>query len=93
MFCLFYSLQLIEYFKDSAIMIQIWGKQKPPQKKKTVNTKTAMLTEALTKGQVSATNTNTKVSPIQHPGSVFLMCSLNGLQKCIFEADTCCNFM
>ncbi|XP_064610663.1 kinesin-like protein KIF28 isoform X2 [Liolophura sinensis] len=70
--------KLIEYLKDSAIMIQIWGKQKPPQKKKTVNTKTAMLTEALTKGHVSATNTNTKS---HDPDKVKYMMQVALLQK------------
>ena len=41
-------------------MVQIWGKQKPPKDKKTVNTKDALQKAALTKGQSTTANDNTK---------------------------------
>ncbi|ESO96408.1 hypothetical protein LOTGIDRAFT_115884, partial [Lottia gigantea] len=53
--------EIVEYLSQSAIMVQIWGKQKPPKTKKKINTKDAILSDALRKGQVSAANTNTKV--------------------------------
>lgn len=42
------------------MVIQIWGKQKPPKNKKTVNTKDLLNKQALAKGQ-AAGDTNTKV--------------------------------
>ncbi|XP_050405632.1 kinesin-like protein KIF28P isoform X1 [Patella vulgata] len=53
--------ELLKYLSESAIMVQIWGKQKPPKTKKSINTKQAILSDALRKGQTSAANTNTKV--------------------------------
>ncbi|XP_076455652.1 kinesin-like protein KIF28 isoform X2 [Babylonia areolata] len=50
----------LDYLKDSAIMIQIWGKQKPPKEKKSVNTRLANLTNSRTKGEASIANTNVK---------------------------------
>ncbi|XP_046565118.1 LOW QUALITY PROTEIN: kinesin-like protein KIF28P [Haliotis rubra] len=50
----------INYLNTSAIMVQIWGKQKPPKTKKSVNTAQAMMAQSLRKGQVAAANTNTK---------------------------------
>ncbi|XP_041372207.1 kinesin-like protein KIF28P [Gigantopelta aegis] len=53
--------EFIDYLCTSAIMIQIWGKQKPPKKKKQVNTHTAMLASVAQKGQTAdIANTNTK---------------------------------
>lgn len=43
-------------------MIQIWGKQKPPKEKRSVNTRLANLTNSRTKGEASVANTNIKVS-------------------------------
>ena len=75
---LVYSLfaeQLVKYLSDSAIMVQIWGKQKPPKSKKTVNTKDAIAKQAMTKGKASLGNTNTKVSPAFVFGLSLLHCS------------------
>ncbi|KAK3106540.1 hypothetical protein FSP39_022244 [Pinctada imbricata] len=44
--------ELITYLSDKAIMVQIWGKQKPPKEKKTINTKDALTKATLNKGQV-----------------------------------------
>ncbi|KAL5010885.1 hypothetical protein ScPMuIL_013190 [Solemya velum] len=52
--------QLVDYLHESAIMVQVWGKQKPPKSKKAVNTKAAMMQSASQKGLVSAANTNAK---------------------------------
>lgn len=50
----------LDYLQESAIMIQIWGKQKPPKEKRTVNTRLANLTDSRTKGEASVANTNVK---------------------------------
>nr|XP_022323498.1 kinesin-like protein KIF28P isoform X1 [Crassostrea virginica] len=50
----------IDFLKDGAIMLQVWGKQKLPKEKKTVNTKDAMIKGNLTKGQTHNVNTNNK---------------------------------
>jgi len=57
---LFDVSQALEYLKDGALMIQIWGKQKLQKTKKTINTKTAMLKESLSRGQLHA-QSNEKV--------------------------------
>ena len=54
--------QLVKFLQDSAVMVQIWGKQKPPKEKKSVNTKLAILSDARAKGGVAAANDNVKVS-------------------------------
>ncbi|KAH9524310.1 Kinesin-like protein kif28p [Bulinus truncatus] len=51
---------LLKFFKESAVMVQIWGKQKPPKEKKNVNTKMAILADAKAKGGVAAANDNLK---------------------------------
>lgn len=56
--CLF---QFVNYLQTGAIMIQVYGKQKMPKTKKTVNTKDALQKESLAKGMLAAANTNTKV--------------------------------
>ncbi|XP_062578631.1 kinesin-like protein KIF28P isoform X1 [Saccostrea cucullata] len=50
----------LEFLKDGAIMLQVWGKQKPPKEKRSVNTKDALVKGALTKGQSHNVNTNNK---------------------------------
>ncbi|CAH1773103.1 unnamed protein product [Owenia fusiformis] len=52
--------QLVSYLEDSAIMIQIWGKQKPSKVKKNLNTKQTLHKLSEAKGQSSAANTNVK---------------------------------
>ena len=57
-----FLLQFLDYLGTSAIMIQIWGKQKPPKKKKQVNTHAAMMGQVAQKGQTAdIANTNIKV--------------------------------
>ncbi|KAI8767400.1 kinesin protein KIF28P [Biomphalaria glabrata] len=51
---------LLNFLKESAVMVQIWGKQKPPKEKKSVNTKMAILADAKAKGGVAAANDNLK---------------------------------
>nr|KAG5700037.1 hypothetical protein BaRGS_028274 [Batillaria attramentaria] len=52
---------LLDYLQEGAIMVQIWGKQKPPkEKKKVTNTRLANLADARTKGEASVANTNVK---------------------------------
>jgi len=48
--------ELIKFLKDSAVMVQIWGKQKPPKEKKNINTKMAALQGARAKQGMSAAN-------------------------------------
>ncbi|XP_069121894.1 kinesin-like protein KIF28P [Argopecten irradians] len=48
------SLPFLDYLKEGAIMIQIWGKQKIQKPKKHINTKDALLSSALTKGNMGA---------------------------------------
>ena len=48
--------QLIKFLEESAVMVQIWGKQKPPKEKTNVNTKQAILSDARAKGGISAAN-------------------------------------
>lgn len=48
------SLPFLDYLKEGAIMIQIWGKQKILKPKKHINTKDALLSSALTKGNMGA---------------------------------------
>ncbi|CAL1536203.1 unnamed protein product [Lymnaea stagnalis] len=50
----------VTFLKESAIMVQIWGKQKAPKEKKNVNTKLANLADAKSKLGVSAANDNVK---------------------------------
>ncbi|XP_070175288.1 kinesin-like protein KIF28P isoform X2 [Littorina saxatilis] len=50
----------LDYLQEGALMIQIWGKQKPPKVKKSVNTRLANLTDSRTKGEASVANTNVK---------------------------------
>ena len=57
--------QAFYYLNKGAIMIQIWGKQKPPKQKRSVNTRLANLTNSRTKGEASVANTNVKVSDDQ----------------------------
>ena len=52
---------MIEYLSDSMMVIEVWGKQKPPKTKKKVNTKDLMNKQALAKGAAGG-NTNTKVN-------------------------------
>ena len=51
----------MEYLSDSMMVIQVWGKQKPPKTKKTVNTKDIMNKQALAKGAAGG-DTNTQVN-------------------------------
>ncbi|OWF37465.1 Kinesin-like protein KLP6 [Mizuhopecten yessoensis] len=48
------ALPFLDYLKDGAIMIQIWGKQKIQKSKKHINTKDALLSSSLTKGKMGA---------------------------------------
>lgn len=50
----------LTFLKDGAIMLQVWGKQKPPKEKKHLNTKDALIKGAMTKGQSHNVNTNNK---------------------------------
>lgn len=59
--CEIFQSQLLNFLKESAVMVQIWGKQKPPKEKKSVNTKMAILADAKAKGGVAAANDNLKV--------------------------------
>ncbi|XP_059144638.1 kinesin-like protein KIF28P isoform X3 [Physella acuta] len=52
--------ELLKFLKESAVMVQIWGKQKPPKEKKNVNTKMAILAQAKAKGGIAAANDNQK---------------------------------
>ncbi|PVD36027.1 hypothetical protein C0Q70_02997 [Pomacea canaliculata] len=55
------KFKALDYLRDGAIMIQIWGRQKPIKAKKTVNTRLANLAAARTKGETPAANTNVKM--------------------------------
>lgn len=52
--------QFISYLDESAIMIQIWGKQKPPKTKKNLNTKNQLQKMHMAKGNSNAANSNVK---------------------------------
>ena len=53
---------MIEYLTDNMMIIEVWGKQKPPKTKKNVNTKDLLSKQALAKGAAGG-DTNTTVRP------------------------------
>ncbi|KAK3784099.1 hypothetical protein RRG08_066087, partial [Elysia crispata] len=70
--------ELVKFLQESAVMVQIWGKQKPPKEKKSVNTKLAILSDARAKGGVAAANDNVKRLD---PEKIRLMMEVTTLKK------------
>ncbi|XP_076437363.1 kinesin-like protein KIF28 [Babylonia areolata] len=52
--------EAVAYLQEGAIMVQIWGKQKLPKEKRSINTRLVNLTNSRTKGDASVANTNVK---------------------------------
>ncbi|XP_052091437.1 kinesin-like protein KIF28 [Mytilus californianus] len=52
--------EFIKYVSEGAIMVQIWGKFKPPKEKKKINTKDSMINAGLQKAATHNANTNVK---------------------------------
>lgn len=73
------NAELIKFLEESAVMVQIWGKQKPPKEKKSVNTKLAILSDARAKGGVAA-GANDNVKKLD-PEKIRLMMEVTTLKK------------
>lgn len=52
--------EFIKYVSEGAIMVQIWGKFKPPKEKKKINTRDSFINAGVQKGATHNANTNVK---------------------------------